>query len=47
MAAVQGWTVRRIKIDDGCDEIDTADAEGQAIAVKVDPSSLAIIAFWF
>ena len=43
MAEAQGWTVRRIKIDDGCYEIDASDAEGRAIEVKVDPSSLAIM----
>lgn len=43
MAEAQGWTVRRIKIDDGCYEIDGSDKEGRAIEVKVDPSTLAIM----
>jgi hypothetical protein len=43
MAEAQGWTVRRIKIDDGCYEIDGRDPEGRAIEVKVDPATLAII----
>ncbi len=43
MAEAQGWTVRRIKIDDGCYEVDASDAEGRAIEVKVDPSTLAIM----
>lgn len=43
MAEEQGWTVRRIKIDDGCYEIDGRDPEGRAIEVKVDPATLAII----
>jgi hypothetical protein len=47
MAEAQGWTVRRIKIDDGCYEIDASDAEGRAIEVKVDPSTLAIMGFEF
>jgi len=45
MAEAQGWTVRRIKIDDGCYEIDGSDAEGRAIEVKVDPATLAIMGF--
>lgn len=47
MAQAQGWTVRRIKIDDGCYEIDASDAEGRAIEVKVDPSTLTIMDFEF
>lgn len=47
MAEAQGWTVRRIKIDDGCYEVDASDAEGHAIEVKVDPSTLAIMEFEF
>lgn len=47
MAEAQGWTVRRIKIDDGCYEVDASDAEGRAIEVKVDPSTLAIMEFEF
>lgn len=43
LAAAQGWTVRRIKIDDGCYEIDGRDAEGRAIEAKVDPGTLRII----
>ncbi len=47
MAEARGWTVRRIKIDDGCYEVDASDAEGHAIEVKVDPSTLAIMEFEF
>lgn len=47
MAVAQGWTVRRIKIDDGCYEIDASDAEGRVIEVKVDPATLAIMEFEF
>ncbi len=47
MAEAQGWTVRRIKIDDGCYEIKATDAEGRAIEVKVDPASLVIIELEF
>ncbi|MCO5066393.1 MAG: PepSY domain-containing protein [Rhizobiaceae bacterium] len=43
LAAQNGWTVRRIKIDDGCYEIDGTDAEGQRIEVTVHPSTLEIL----
>lgn len=43
MAEAQGWTVHRIKIDDGCYEIHGADAEGRAIEVKVNPATLQVI----
>lgn len=43
LAADEGWTVRRIKIDDGCYEIDGSDATGRAIEVKVHPATLQII----
>lgn len=43
MAKAHGWTVHRIKIDDGCYEIKGEDQSGRAIEVKVDPGSLAVI----
>ena len=43
MAEAQGWTVRRIKTDDGCYEIKGTDAEGRMIEVKVDPGTLALV----
>ncbi len=43
LAAENGWTVRRIKVDDGCYEIVGTDGRGARIAVKVDPATLAII----
>lgn len=46
-ALTQGWTVRRIKIDDGCYEIDGRDAEGRAIEVKLHPGTLEIVEFDF
>ena len=45
MAEAQGWTVRRIKIDDGCYELRGRDAKGRAIEVKVDPATLEIVEF--
>lgn len=46
-AISQGWEVRRIKIDDGCYEIDGRDAEGRAIEVKLHPGTLQIVEFEF
>ena len=45
MAEAQGWTVRRIKTDDGCYEIKGRDAQGREIEVKVDPATLAVVEF--
>ena len=43
LAAENGWTVRRIKIDDGCYEIDGRDADGRRIEVTVHPQTLQVI----
>ena len=43
LAQEQGWTVRRIKIDDGCYEIDGRDAMGRRIEVTVHPATLEVI----
>tara|TARA_R110002110_G_scaffold239506_2_gene455450 strand:- start:8240 stop:8614 length:375 start_codon:yes stop_codon:yes gene_type:complete len=43
MAEDQGWSVRRIKIDDGCYEIKGLDEQARKIKVKIDPGSLAIV----
>ena len=43
LAAENGWTVRRIKIDDGCYEIDGADAEGRRIEATIHPATLQVI----
>jgi hypothetical protein len=43
MAEGLGWTVHRIKIDDGCYEIKGRDAQGREIKVKIDPGTLAIV----
>lgn len=42
-AVDQGWTVRRIKIDDGCYEVDGLDAQGRAIEAKIHPGTLKIV----
>ncbi len=43
LAAQNGWTVRRIKIDDGCYEIDGRDADARRIEVTVHPATLEVI----
>lgn len=43
LAADKGWTVRRIKIDDGCYEVVGTDAEGRHIEVKIHPGTLAVM----
>ena len=46
-AVAQGWEVRRIRIDDGCYEIEGRDAQGRAIEVKLHPGMLQIVEFEF
>lgn len=43
LAQQKGWQVRRIKIDDGCYEIDARDATGRSIEVTVHPATLEVI----
>lgn len=43
LAQAKGWTVQRIKIDDGCYEIKGRDAGGQRIEVKLHPATLAVL----
>ena len=43
MASERGWTLKRIKIDDGCYEIHALDADGRFFEAKIDPQTLAVI----
>ena len=43
MAEQRGWQVRRIKIDDGCYEIDAKDQAGKRIEVTVHPATLEVL----
>ena len=45
LAKDKGWTVRRIKIDDGCYEIDGTDETGQQFEATIHPSTLQVIDF--
>jgi hypothetical protein len=43
LAMAKGWTVARIKTDDGCYELRGTDADGHGIKVKLDPGTLAVV----
>lgn len=43
LAADNGWSIYRIKTDDGCYQIKARDAQGRPIEVTLDPASLAVI----
>lgn len=43
LAVENGWTLRRIKIDDGCYEIAGTDAEGRKFKLKLHPGTLAVV----
>lgn len=43
VAAERGVTVRRIKIDDGCYQINGRDASGREVEIKVNPQTLEVI----
>lgn len=43
LAQRQGWTVRRIKIDDGCYELDGTDAAGRPFEVTLHPATLQVL----
>jgi hypothetical protein len=46
-AAGQGWSVTRIRLDDGCYELSGQDADGRWIEVKLDPSTLRVVEMEF
>lgn len=41
-AETLGITVRKIKIDDGCYEIDGRDSDGSKVEIKLEPDTLAL-----
>lgn len=42
LAEQQGWTLKRIKIDDGCYEVYGTDSAGRRFEAKIDPVTLKI-----
>jgi hypothetical protein len=47
LAAERGWTLQRIRIDDGCYEVTGRDADGRAIEAKLDPATLEVVEMEF
>ncbi|WP_181700523.1 PepSY domain-containing protein [Chthonobacter albigriseus] len=47
MAEARGWTVQRIKTDDGCYEILCTDENGRRFEAIVDPATLQVLATEF
>lgn len=47
VAKAQGWTIRRIRIDDGCYEVMGTDAQGRGIEAKLNPGTLQILTVEF
>ncbi|MYN12235.1 hypothetical protein GSY71_03590 [Pusillimonas sp. TS35] len=43
LADREGWTIRSIKIDDGCYEIRGEDSAGRPFKAKLDPETLKIV----
>ena len=43
LADENGWTIRRIKIHDGCYEIKGQDAQGRSIEATVHPATLDVL----
>ena len=43
LAEDNGWTIRELKVDGGCYEIEGRDRDGRKIEVELDPGTLAVI----
>ena len=43
MAALRGWQIQRLKIDDGCYEIHGTDTQGRDFKAKIDPETLKVL----
>lgn len=41
--AARGWQVGRIRIDDGCYEVQGTDAQGEGVKAKLDPATLEVV----
>ena len=46
-AVENGWQVSRIRLDDGCYEVEGVDAKGRRIEAKLDPATLSILEMEF
>jgi hypothetical protein len=38
-----GWTINKMKIDDGCYELRVTDGSGNVLKVKIDPATLDVV----
>ena len=38
-----GWTIDKMKIDDGCYELRVTDTSGNVLKVKIDPATLEVV----
>lgn len=47
VAKAEGWTLRRIRIDDGCYEAIGTDAQGRAMEAKLNPATLRVLSVEF
>ena len=43
LAKQKGWTLRRIKVDDGCYEIDGKDSTGRRLEATIHPATLQVL----
>jgi hypothetical protein len=43
LAAENGWTLRKVKVDDGCYEVKAQTREGRRIEAKINPKTLQVI----
>lgn len=43
LAAANGWTLHKIKVDDGCYEVKAQTRDGRRIEAKLDPKTLQVI----
>lgn len=43
MAAAKGWTLERLRVDDGCYKLRVLDAQGRRLKVMLDPVTLEVL----
>lgn len=43
LAQENGWTVSRIKVDDGCYEVEGRDRDGRSFEADLDPATLRVV----
>lgn len=43
LARAEGWTIRRLHVDDGCYELDGWDRKDAGVEITLDPTTLAVV----